>query len=234
MSKNRERKDQKEQRKCESHPGWLGRRSLLALAIVSAVPASARAQTAGLTRPGLGAKPPVAVAVAPITQEQVESFATVVGEDPYIVAQVLAYNPDLVPVTTAATEARDKRRRLGRGLIIGGFSALGIGIGAGLLVALSGPWFCFDGQDQECRQEQDRASSTGGVIAIAGAAVGLALALPGFIANARESDIEVEAIRRYRGRRFEPTPAPPREPARFPAVGYAPRSVNLPLLSLTF
>jgi hypothetical protein len=100
-----------------------------------------------------------------------------------------------------------------------------------LLTALSAPIICFD---EECRQRQESASNAGEAIAIAGAALGLALAIPGFIKNAAESDTEVEAIRRYRARHPEALPAPPREPARLPAVGYAPRSVNLSLLSLTF
>jgi hypothetical protein len=230
MPKNRERKDQ---RKAHAHVGRLGRGSLVAWAIVSALPASAWAQIEAQPRSGLGPKPPiaVAVAVAPITRDQVESFATVVGEDPYIVAQVLTYNPELIPAAVAATKAREERKRTGRGLIIGGFSVLGVGVGAGLLMALSGPLICFD---EECKQRQQSASNRGEAIAIAGAALGLALAIPGFIKNAAESDTEREAIRRYRARHPESLPAPPREPARFPAVGYAPPSVNLSLLSAAF
>ena len=229
-----EHMDEKDRRNGHFRLGRFAWRSLVAYAaVVSALPTHAWAQSETQPRPAFAAKPQIAiaVAVAPITREQVETFATVVGEDPYLVAQVLTYNPDLIPAAVAATKARDDRKRAGRGLIIGGFSALGLGLGAGLLISLSAPLMCFD---DECKQRQQSASNAGDVVAIAGAAIGLALALPGFIKNATQSDTEVEAVRRYRARHPETMPAPPWGPAHFPAVGYVPRSVNLSLLSFAF
>jgi hypothetical protein len=154
-----------------------------------------------------------------------------VGDSDYVVAQVLAYHPDLVPAALGATTARSGRKRSGKSLIIAGFSVLGAGLVGGFLVALSAPLICFD---EACKERQQTASNAGGVIAIGGAALGLALALPGFIKSARESDTEVEAIHQYRTVHPETVLPPPRTPVRSPAMSLSPGSFTLPLLSMTF
>lgn len=154
-----------------------------------------------------------------------------VGDDPNVVAQILAFHPDLIPAAVAATKARTDRRRVGTALIVSGFSALGVGLIGGLLEALSAPLLCFD---DACRERQSHAESAGKTIAIAGAAAGMALAIPGFIRSAVASSAETDAIRKYRQWNPERLLPPPREPPRYSGPGSAPRSVNLPLLSLTF
>jgi len=189
------------------------------------VPVSAFAQGA------LPAKARAPDPVTTLTLDQVESFGVVVGETEAEVAETLFRHPEVIPVAAQAVEARTERKHTGKVLTVAGFLALGAGLTAAVLVMFSGPIICFD---EECSHRQHEAQTNAEGIAIVGAALGLALAVPGFVKSAKDSDAEREAVRRYRA--VKPDAAPPmlRDPTRRQAWSAVSPSTSLSLLTVRF
>jgi hypothetical protein len=192
--------------------------SVAAWLVVLVLPGSAWAQVA---RQVVAAPTPAVVTIAPA---QLESFVAVVGDAEADVAQTLFNHPDLIPVAAAAADARAGRKHTGAVLTVAGFSVLGVGLVGALATTLSAPIMCFD---EQCRQRQEGASTAGEAIAIGAAAIGLVLAIPGFVKMIAQTDTENEALRRYRAVRPEAALPPLREPVRANAWGSAPRASGL-------
>ena len=194
--------------------------------LVLVLPLSAYAQIP------LPPEPPRPSPVRALTLEQVESFGAVVSETEAEVAQTLLGHPELIPVAAAAADARDQRKHTGKVLTAMGFGTLGVGLVAAVLTAHSAPLICFD--DEACRQQQQNASLSAQILAITGASIGLALAVPGFVKMAKDSDIELDAVRRYRAVKPEAMPPSPWDPTRRQAGNLMRPLASLSLLTFRF
>jgi hypothetical protein len=109
----------------------------------------------------------------------------------------LTVNPRLVPLASAAADARISRKRTGKTLAIIGFVLLGVGDIAGSAIIVSTP-----GYPNVESGHEDRIVA-GLAVAGIGLGVGLALAIPGLVKMGRESEDEKRLREAY-------SPPPPR------------------------
>ena len=181
-----------------------------ALFLAAGLPSLARADTASLR--------------ATLDPGQLEAFAALVGESTSTVAQRMATDPCLVPLAAKAADARVQRKHTGKVLTIAGFTIFGVGtaIGFEIMVASMRPYNC-----------PSNGCATGGnpglpglVVALVSEAIGLAVAIPGIVKMASQSEAETEASARY-----HPVAA---LPAGMPETPIHPTGFLLPLLSGTF
>ena len=200
-------------------------------------PASVYYTPAGASKPVPSstdlARAPVAAPapMASITSSQLDTFAALLGEPEERVEQRLLWDPGLVPLATAAVDARLARKSQGKVMTIGGFTLLGVGVVAGLLVALSGPLICWDAA---CQSEADARAHSGEVIALASVGIGLALGVPGIVMLARQSEAEDKAVDRYQLFGAGPPPAFPSGNSRTLSTGSAATTFSLSLCSFAF
>jgi hypothetical protein len=166
-----------------------------------------------------------------ITPSQVDTFAELLGEPKETVEQRLLWDPGLAPLAAAAVDARLARKSQGKVMTIGGFTLLGVGVVAGLLVALSGPWICWDAA---CQSEADAHGESGEAIALASVGIGLALGIPGIVMLARQSEAETKAVDRYQVSRVGPRPAFPPGNSRALSTGAVGKTFSLSLWSCAF
>jgi hypothetical protein len=198
-----------------AHPLSHSSAFLAALAFATTLPASssvACAETVG--------------AAATLAPAQLDAFAAVVSDSESSVRQHLVARPDLIASVRAAADARLRRKHMGKVLTISGITiqVVGTTIGFSILQAGLRSYNCPEGG----------ACDTGnvglaGIIVIGVAnAAGLALAIPGIVKLASESDAEVTAAKAYRSA-VAPAGAPPALPAMRSSLG-----LTVPLLSGTW
>jgi hypothetical protein len=164
---------------------------------------------------------------------QIEAFAGLVDEPVGAVADRLRCEPSLVPIAAEAADSRLRRKKIGKWMMVGGFSLYGLGGGIavyGILHYLGGSHsWCVDGScTQTSMSTQDRAFAIGGPVT---AGVGLLLAIPGIVVSARQSAVEAAALSRYEqsNRPYEP----PSLSHRIPRPGSA-GDASVPLLAFSF
>ena len=171
-----------------------------------------------------------------ITPVQVNAFAELLGEPVDSVTERLHLDQSLIPVAVAAAEARLSRRSSGKWMMVGGFSLVGIGGGAVIYAFLHdlGKNIRWCDQGDPCTKppmsSQDKTFMVVGVVA---SVVGWALAIPGIVMVARQTDIENEAVNRYRPSYSDPPPIFSAENSR-PSFGGPGGTLSLSLLSFTF
>jgi hypothetical protein len=181
-----------------------------ALFLAAALPSLARADTASLR--------------ATLDLAQLDAFAALVGESRSAVAWRLATDPSLVRLAARAADARMQRKHTGKVLTIAGFTIFGLGtaIGLEIMVASLGSYNC---PSNGCPAGGNR-GLPGLVVALVSETLGLAMAIPGIVKMASESEAETEASARYH------LVAAPR--ADLPETPIHPTGFLLPLLSGTF
>jgi hypothetical protein len=172
-----------------------------------------------------------------------EAFTALVGESTSTVAQRIATDPSLVPLAAKAADARMQRKHTGKVLTIAGFTIFGVGtaIGFEIIVSSLRPYNCPSGG---CATDPGKnAARAGLVVALVSEAIGLAMAIPGIVKMASQSEAETEASARY-----HPVPATndgstsssssswPAQSLRagMPETPMRPTGFLLPLLSGTF
>jgi len=183
-----------------------------ALFLTAALPSLARADTASSS-----------TTLAPA---QLEALAALVGETTSTVAQRIATDPSLVPLAAKAADARMQRKHTGKVLTIAGFTIFGVGTVIGFEMIVSSL------RSSNC-QSGNGGCGTGGnhglpglAVALVSEAIGLAMAIPGIVKLARQSEAETEASERY-----HPVPA---LRAEIPETPMRPTGFLVPLLSGTF
>ena len=176
------------------------------------------------------------VHVPPITRQQLDVYAELFGEPSDLVWRHLVLDPGLLPLASAALDARLDREGSGKALTGLGFTILGAGatvgflmmVGAGLGRSLA--WNC----DSTCTEKYDNQENTGVTVGLAAIGIGLALAIPGIVKLSRRSDAEKLALKRYRG--VEPERRDVSLPRAFRGLSAGPsvKGLGLPLVSFAF
>jgi hypothetical protein len=126
-----------------------------------------------------------------LTPEQLDAFSDLTGDGQRKVAYRLSQNPNLVPLATAAADARTSRRTTGKVMAIVGFTILGVGDIAGTYIIVSTPGY------PKVESGHENRMYLGLGIGVASLAVGLALAIPGLIKMARPTEVEERALDAY-------------------------------------
>jgi len=197
-----------------------------ALFLAAASPSFARADTASSR--------------ATLDPEKLDAFAALVGESTSTVAQRIASEPSLVPFAAKAADARMRRKHTGKVLTIAGFTIFGVGslIGWELIVSSLGSYNCPT-PASSCNTGRNR-GLPGLVVALVSETIGLAMAIPGIVKMARQSDVETEASARYHpvpatsvGGTSSSWPAQSLQ-AGIPEPPMRPTGLSLPLLSGSF
>jgi MFS family permease len=175
----------------------------------------------------------------PLTLEQLNAFADLVGDSRDIVSVRLLSDPGMLPLATAATEARIQRQRRGRKMAILGFTGFGVGAAAGLLggIVLSN----FDSskrtQDDECGCGGDFEGLLGLELIVIGVVLGVGGLVVGVIGTNKltePSEAESKVLERYDPLKARRPPAMPPSYSFARPTGSAGKPLSLPLLSLTF
>jgi hypothetical protein len=183
-----------------------------AFLLAAALPSLARADTASSN--------------ATLDPAQLDAFAALVGESTSTVAQRISTDPSLVPFTAKAADARMRRKHTGKVLTIAGFTIFGVGtaIGFEMIVASLGSYNCPTPANS-CATPRNP-GLPGLVVALVSETIGLAMAIPGIVKMASQSEAEIEASARYHpvAALRVGMPETPIHPTRF----------LLPLLSGTF
>ena len=146
----------------------------------------------------------------------------------------LAIDPRLVPFAAEAADARMRRKHTGKLLMITGFTIFGVGsvIGLELIIDSLGSYNCPSGGCGDLGHP----GLPGLVVALVSEAIGLAVAIPGIVKMASQSEAETEAAARYPAATSDGSPSslPPRLRAGMPETPMRPTGFLLPLLSGTF
>ncbi|HEX7508458.1 MAG TPA: hypothetical protein VF550_16905 [Polyangia bacterium] len=174
----------------------------------------------------------------PLTLEQLNAFADLVGDSSDIVSVRLLSDPGMLPLATAATEARTQRQRRGRKMAILGFTGFGVGTAAAILggIVLSN----FD--SSKCTQDDESGCNFDGLLGLELIVFGVALGVGGLVVGVvgtnkltEPSEAENKVLERYDPlRASRPPPAMPPSYSFARPTGSAGKPLSLPLLSLTF
>jgi len=224
-----------------------------ALFLAAALPSLARADTASSRATGVDpttvsrlsalARADTASSHATLDPAQLNAFAALVGESTSTVAQRIAADPSLVPFAAKAADARMRRKHTGKVLTIAGFTIFGVGsvIGFELIMSGFGSYNCPATTNGHSGCDPDPgyyARRDGLVVALVFEAIGLAVAIPGIVKMASQSEAETEAAARYPPPAAtsdgSPSSLPPRLRAGMPETPVRPTGFLLPLLSGTF
>jgi hypothetical protein len=173
----------------------------------------------------------------PLTREQLNAFADVVGDSIDIVSLRLLSDPGMLPLAAAATEARMQRQRRGRRMAILGFTGFGVGAAAGILggIVLSN----YD--SSKCTQDDESGCNFGGVIGLELIVIGVVLGVGGLIVGVigtnkltEPSEAESKVLERYDPLKASRPPATPPSYSFVRPMGSVGKPLSLPLLSFTF
>ena len=206
---------------------WLPFASCLTIVATLTVPAAARAQDS--------VAPHAPAPAAPLlTAQQLTAFAELIGEPKPVVWQRLLADPSMAPLAAAAADRRIERKSSGKTMTIVGFTILGVGVGAGYLIMVSGIMAGADcGLESSCKPDEDRILG-GLALAILSLGVGTAIGVPGIIRMAKQTEIETQASDRYQ---FSGSGRPTVYPGSY-SQGMPMRSagvrLDLPLLAFRF
>jgi hypothetical protein len=165
------------------------------------------------------------------------AFAELIGETKPVVWQRLLDDPGLAPLAAAAADARMARKSSGKALTIAGFTILGVGVGAGYFIMLSGitsTGNCSsDYYSSSCGPNTDR--MLGGLaIGILSVGVGLAIGIPGIFNMTRPSEVENQATERYQAWGTGQPLVYPGAYSQAPSMRSPGRRLDLSLLSFRF
>jgi hypothetical protein len=168
----------------------------------------------------------------------VDAFAELLGEPSEEVLRHLIHDPDLVPVAAEAADVRLRRKGSGKAMTTAGFVFVGLGLTLSIVTALlstmPAPGTC-DSAHGECQDQpmgaKAEAIAVGGLVT---AGLGLALAIPGIVRMARQTEVETQAVERYQRSQSSPPPIFPTGNARPLSGGSGGKSLCLSLLSFTF
>jgi len=173
----------------------------------------------------------------PLTREQLNAFADLVGDSSDVVSVRLLSDPGMLPLATAATEARMHRQRRGRTMAILGFTGFGVGAAAAILGGIV--WSNFD--SSKCTQDDGSGCDLGGLIGLELLVFGVVLGVGGLAVGVlgatkltEPSEEESKVLERYDPLRARRPPAMPPSYSFVPPAGSAGKPLSLPLLSLTF
>ena len=193
-----------------------------ALFLAAALPSLAHADATGLR--------------ATLNRGQLDAFAALVGESTSTVAQRISTDPSLMPLAAKAADTRMQRKHTGKVLTIAGFTIFGLGtaIGFEMIVGSTRSYNC---PSNGCPAGGNR-GLPGLVVALVSETIGLAMAIPGIVKMASQSEAETEAAARYPPPAAtsdgSPSSLPPRLRAGMPETPVRPTGFLLPLLSGTF
>jgi hypothetical protein len=176
-----------------------------------------------------------------MTRSQADAFADLLGEPVEDVAWRLHNEPRLIPLAAAAADARLTRQNFGKQMMTGGFMLFGLGMTVALGAVMStmpAPGTCDDSDPCQPSPMSAKANAIG-VVGLVTAALGLALAIPGIVVMARQTDIETEAVSRYQStERDAPPTYSPVSPRSLPVgslpVGSGGKAMSFSLWSFTF
>jgi hypothetical protein len=203
---------------------------IAALFLAAASPSLARADAASFR--------------ATLDPAQLDAFAALVGESTSTVAWRIATDPSLVPLAAKAADARMQRKHTGKVLTIAGFTIFGVGtaIGFEMIVSSLGSYNC-PSPANNCGAGGKDAARAGLAVALVSKAIGLAMAIPGIVKMASQSEAETEASDRYHplvatnvGSTSSSSSSWPTQSLRagMPETPMHPTRFLLPLLSATF
>jgi cell division septation protein DedD len=155
-------------------------------------------------------RPPTAPSAAPmvpfaprparelnLTDEQIQRFSDITGDEESVVRMRLSSNPRLVPLAAAAADARAKRKSTGKILTITGGALLAVGFVVGVALIVASPEYATNNTNYDSNNQPSNEAMAGTLVMLGGAAVGLALGIPGVLKLARFSDEEREAVDAY-------------------------------------
>jgi hypothetical protein len=155
-------------------------------------------------------RPPTAPSAAPmvpfalrpaqalnLTEEQIQRFCDITGDEESVVRMRLSSNPRLVPLVAAAAEARGKRKTTGKVLTITGGALFAVGFVVGVGLIMASPEYANNNTNYNSNNQPSSEAMAGTLVMLGGAAVGLALGIPGVLKLARFSDEEREAVDAY-------------------------------------
>jgi len=173
----------------------------------------------------------------PLTREQLNAFADLVGDSSDIVSVRLLSDPGMLPLATAATEARMQRQRRGRKLATLGFTGFGVGAAVTILggIVLSN----FD--SSRCTQDDESGCNYGGLLGLELIVFGVVLGVGGLVVGVvgtnkltEPSEAENKVLERYDPIRASRPPVMPPSYSFVHPTGLAGKPLSLPLLSFTF
>jgi len=157
-----------------------------------------------------------------ISTEQLSAFADLTDDSKTAVSSRLSTDPKLLPLAIAAADVRLRRKRTGKTLTIVGFAVLGVGDIAGTIIMMSTP-----GYPTNIKKENVGQVILGAAIDVVGLGAGLAMAIPGLLKMARETEVEAQAREYY----SPPEPEVGEQEKRAQLQGTA---LTLPILGATF
>jgi hypothetical protein len=216
----------------------LGKRSTASLGVACALvvgarlanPAVAWGESVASSLPKVSAAPLKAV----ITRSQTDAFADLLGEPVEDVAWRLRYEPSLIPLAAAAADARLARQNSGKQMMTGGFILFGFGMTLSL-GALMSTMPALGTCDDPCQASPMSAKAKAiDVVGLVTAALGLALAIPGIVVMARQTDIETEAVNSYQLTESDAPPKYSPVSSHSLPVGSGGKALSFSLWSFTF
>jgi hypothetical protein len=173
----------------------------------------------------------------PLTREQLNAFAELVGDSSDVVSVRLLSDPGMLPLATAATEARMQRQGRGRKMAILGYTGFGVGAAAAILggIVLSN----YD--SSKCTRDDESGCDLDGLLGLELIVFGVVLGAGGLVVGAigtnkltEPSEAENKVLERYDPLRVKRPPVMPPSYSFVRPTGSAGKLFSLPLLSLTF
>jgi len=173
----------------------------------------------------------------PITRQQLDAFAALVGESKEVVSQRLIADPAMIPLVVEAADARMERRGTGHGMAVLGFGASGVGAAMIVLGAVAAS---REGSSR-CAADGEGCDDWSGFAALGLIIFGAIAAVGGPILGANgikkmnsETEIETEARKRYQSVGANRPPVIPPSHSFARPTGSSGTTFRLPLLLFTF
>jgi hypothetical protein len=176
------------------------------------------------------AAPAPSLPVPVMTASQIEAFGQLVGEPQGVVSRHLQLDPGLIPLAVDAANEHTRRKRSGRIRAWVGFSIFGVGAIVSDIVIESSHTMGCSSQPDICNDERGTRFSTGIIIGVVAASVGLGIGIPGLVRMGKQSEAEYYALDRYLS---QPSPTPAVQGSGS-VVGQRGFAISLPLFATSF